>query len=320
MVGLEKKYRAAEDANTTRHGEKVRRPRRNRFPLVKDDDDPSSVFWVADGTEEEEEVSENVNDDSEEEEYIPRRRPPLKSPVGAPPSSEVHTCPLSHSSSIHHEPAPTRNQSQENTAKLDVQDALLAIRLCGFLKAQGVSEVERNVAFDESDDEEEGDETMAAEIDCALAKMHAASAVAASASAAKNRNPTLVLAETSATPKEEGMHALPLLPCPRPCPAVEERPLRSSPSPLVLNIPASRNVSGGRTTSSSPPPSAAYMIAVLTMWHRYASGRCWLWEWHCLERVFSHGVRDVAEEQCSVARVAPLDEDTGDADDSRAGG
>ena len=63
MVGLEKKYRAAEDANTTRHGEKVRRPRRNRFPLVEDD--PSSVFWVVDDTEEEEEVSENVNDEEE---------------------------------------------------------------------------------------------------------------------------------------------------------------------------------------------------------------------------------------------------------------
>ena len=65
-------------------------------------------------------------------------------------------------------------------------------------------------------------------------------------------------------------------PRPRPCPAVEKRPFRSSPStPLVFNKPCSRNVGGGvgRTTSPTKPPSAAYMIAMLTMWYRYASGR-----------------------------------------------
>ena len=42
---------------------------------------------------------------------------------------------------------------------------LLAIRLRVFLKAQGASEAELDVAFDEGDDEEEHDKTMAAETD-----------------------------------------------------------------------------------------------------------------------------------------------------------
>ena len=88
-----------------------------------------------------------------------------------------------------------------------------------------MSEAEFDVAFDESDDDDEDDETIAAEIDHALAEMHAASAVSASASVTENPNPTLVLAKTSATPKEEGIHALPPPSRPHPCPAMEKCPL-----------------------------------------------------------------------------------------------
>jgi len=189
-----------------------------------------------------------------------------------------------------------------------------------------VSEAELDVVFDEADaeEEEEDDETMAAEIDRALAEMHAAAAVSASspsgaaAPAAETANPSqgtpvVVDTETSVPPMEEGMHALPPPPRSRPCP-VEKRPLRSSPSPpLELNKPGSRNVGiGGRTTSPSPPPSTAYMIALLTMRHRYASGR---------RSVSGSGAASKGSSSIgyptwrrssalkSVAWVAPLDED-----------
>jgi len=280
MVGLEKRYRAAEEATAKAHGEKVngKEKAKARFPLVEDDDEmEGQPFWVVDDTEEEEEEEEKENVNDEEEEYIPRRRPPPtrappNSPVGSPPSSGVYVRPLPASKSVHQEPAPA--QSQKNTAELDVQDALLAIRLRGFLKAQGVSEAELDVVFDEVEEDEEGedDETMAAEIDRALAEMHAASAAAA---AEKPNKAEAMAVETSASPTEEGMHALPPPPRPRSCTGpVEKRPLRSSPSPpLELNKSAPRNVIGGRTTSPSPPPSASYMIALLTMRHRYASRR-----------------------------------------------
>ena len=318
MVGLEKRYRAAEEVTAKAHGEKVngKEKARARFPLVEDDDETESQpFWVVDDTEDEDE--ENVNDD--EEEYIPRRRPPPtrappNSPVGSPPSSGVHVRPLPASKSIHQEPAPA--QSQKNTADLDVQDALLAIRLRGFLKAQGVSEAELDVVFDEMEEEEEGedDETMAAEIDRALAEMHAASAATASA-AAENANQgtgtttSVVVEPSAAPPMEEGMHALPPPPRPRP---VEKRPVRSSPSPpLELNKLGSRSVLGGRTTSPSPPPSASYMIALLTMRHRYASRRSGSGSAAASKGYPSTGYPTWRRSSAlkSVAWVAPLDED-----------
>jgi hypothetical protein len=309
MVGLEKRYRAAEEATAKAHGEKVngKEKAKARFPLVEDDDEmESQPFWVVDDTEEEEEEEqENVNDN--EEEYIPRRRPPPtrappNSPVGSPPSSGVYVRPLPAARSIHQEPAPA--QSPKNTADLDVQDALLAIRLRGFLKAQGVSEAELDVVFDEMEEDGEGedDETMAAEIDRALAEMHAASA---SASAEKPNEGGSVVVEASPSPTEEGMHALPPPPRPRP---VEKRPLRSSPSPpLELNKSASRNViSGGRTTSPSPPPSASYMIALLTMRHRYASRRSGSGS---VAASKGYPIWRRSSALKSVAWVAPLDED-----------
>ena len=72
LVGLEKRYRAAEEVTTKTHVEKVngKETAKVRFPLVKDDDETEGQpFWVVDDTEE-----ENVN--NKEEEYIPHRRPP----------------------------------------------------------------------------------------------------------------------------------------------------------------------------------------------------------------------------------------------------
>lgn len=276
MVGLERRYRAAEEATNKSPCEKTsgKEKAKERFPLVEEDDDseppPNSVFWLVDDTEEEEQVGSTHVE--EEEEYIPRRQPPPtrvppNSPVGSPPSSSTLQSRAA-SKSIHQEvEQPTTPQSQKSAAELEVQDALLAIRLRGFLKAQGVSESELDVVFDEAAEEEndEDDETMAAEIDRALAEMHAATAAAAAVENASKG--TLVVVESDATPMQEGMHALPPPPRPR---ATEKRPVRSSPSPPLRNVNV--NLSGGRT-SPSPPPSVSYMIALLTMRHRYASRR-----------------------------------------------
>jgi hypothetical protein len=259
---------------------------KERFPLVEEDDDdetqPTSAFWVVDDTED------------EEEEYIPRRRPPPRvppnSPVGSPPSSCSARSSRASYSSFHRVSVSSSPNAQPTSqsptpkckANLDVQDALLAIRLRVFLKAQGVSEADLDVVFDEA--EEEDDETMAAEIDRALAEMHAA----AGAATEDERKAEAIVVEAeneNTTTMEGGMHALPPPPRPPPrpyvpLPTVEKRPIRSSPSPpLVLKGKSSafgsRNVgtnAGGRT-SPSPPPSVSYMIALLTMRHRYASRR-----------------------------------------------
>jgi hypothetical protein len=78
----------------------------------------------------------------------------------------VHIRPL-FKPAIYLDPAPTYSQTQKSPAKIDVQDALLAIRLRVFFKAQGVSEAELDVVSDESDAEkdDDDDEAMAAEID-----------------------------------------------------------------------------------------------------------------------------------------------------------
>ena len=123
--------------------------------------------------------------------------------------------------------------------------------------------------------------------------MHAASAVSASASVTENPNPTLVLPETSATPMEEGIHALPPPSRPRP-PAMEKRPLRSSPPPpLVLNKPHLRNICGGGTTSPSLCDIGMLQAGALRL--ALALGIALLRK--CI-RLLS----DVAEEQCIEER------------------
>ena len=143
----------------------------------------------------------------------PIRIPP-NSPVRSPPSSKVYIRPLSNTKSIHHKPT-TQSQIQKSGAELDVQDAA----------------AEPDVVFDEAEEEDEEDETMAAEIDRGLAEMHAASVSVASAVSENmnQREGTLVIVEISATLMEEGMHALPAPPHP-------------IPTPLWRNVRSDRNL------------------------------------------------------------------------------
>ena len=194
-----------------------------------------------------------------------------------------------------------------------------------------MSEAELDFSSDEADAEEEydDDKVMAADIDHALTEMHAASTVSATASvaaASESANAStgiLVIVETSAMTMEEGMHTIPLPLRPHSCSAVEKRPLRSSPLPLlVLNKPGSRNVIGGgvgRMTSPRPPPSAAYLIVLLAMRHHYASGRRSRPYSGAASKGYSlmgYPMWQRTSALKSVAWVAPLDEDAGDIRDT----
>ena len=91
ILGVEKRYRAVEDVTTKGHGEKTnwkeKAKEKQRFPLVEDGENASSVFGVINDIEEEIGVSdvESDNINEEFEEYIPHRRsPPIRVPLNSP--------------------------------------------------------------------------------------------------------------------------------------------------------------------------------------------------------------------------------------------
>jgi len=100
--------------------------REARFPFVEDDD-------------------ENIVDDTEDEEDVGRT--PYPSPSQSPRSSPG---PLSFASPFI-TPRATQKSKAHVNAELDVQDALLAIRLRAFLKAQGVQEGDLEVDMSGAD-------------------------------------------------------------------------------------------------------------------------------------------------------------------------
>ena len=90
ILGVEKRYRAVEDVTTKETNGKEKAKEKQRFPLVEDGENASSVFGVINDIKEEIGVSniesDNINEEFEDSEYIPRRRSPptrilLNSPI-----------------------------------------------------------------------------------------------------------------------------------------------------------------------------------------------------------------------------------------------